>query len=104
MPTPAPLSPSERAALKSRARTITAKLRVGKKGLGEGLHARIAHILKTEPLIKLRFERSAKPLMASLSEEIAAHHSCQVVQILGRVLTLNKPQQKTAPAAAESGA
>jgi RNA-binding protein len=80
------LDPKLKRSLKATARSLNARIRIGKSGLSKNLHTEIAQAFVGQQLLKLRIERSARSTAKDIITIIENLHFCILVQQVGRVL------------------
>ena len=78
--------------LKTRARAVQVRLRIGKQGLSGNQHTEIRGAFLGKQLLKLRFERSTKNTAKVIISQIETEHVCTLLQLIGRVATFYRPQ------------
>jgi RNA-binding protein len=84
------LSGAEKRALKSRAQTLDAVVRVGQAGLSEPMVASMEEALELHELVKVRFV-GLKEERRTLAPELADRTSSLLVQTVGNVAVYFRP-------------
>jgi RNA-binding protein len=90
------LSGAEKRALKSRAQTLEAVVRVGQAGLSEPMVASMDAALTEHQLVKVRFV-GLKQERRTLAPELAQKTSSLLVQTVGNVAVYFRPAPVDAP-------
>ncbi len=86
------MTSKERAALRGQANTLDVLFQVGKGGISDTLIEQTDGALRTRELIKLRVLTETSPLSArEAAEELAAKTGSEVVQVIGGVMVLYRP-------------
>jgi RNA-binding protein len=83
-----PLSSKERAALRAEAHHLTAAVHVGHQGLTPTLVQAVDDALRTRELVKVQLNKHAEETPKVLANRLAAEVGAQVVQVIGRTVTL----------------
>ena len=98
------MTSKERAALRSQANGIECVFWLGKDGITENFTNQITDIFRTRELIKISVQETAPESAKVLAARIAELTDCEVVQVLGRKITLyryneelHKPKPKAKP-------
>ena len=68
---------------------------VGQKGLGENLQVEIDNALSHHELVKLRIPALDKAGKRELAAQICARHSAELVQSIGNVIVIYRPNPET---------
>lgn len=92
------LSGAEKRALKSRAQTLEATVRVGQAGLSEPMVAGMEDALDRQELVKVRFV-GMKEERRTLAPELAQKTSSALVQTVGNVAVYFRPGRRSAASA-----
>ncbi len=92
-----PLSGAEKRALKSRAQTLEASVRVGHAGLSGTMVASMEDALDRQELVKVRFV-GHKAERRTLAPELAEKTSSVLVQTVGNVAVYFRPNRIDATA------
>ncbi len=90
-----PLSGAEKRALKSRAQTLDASVRVGHGGLSGPMVASMEDALERQELVKVRFV-GLKDERRTLAPELAQRTSSVLVQTVGNVAVYFRPSGRPA--------
>ena len=86
------MTSKERALLRGQANTLEVLFQVGKGGISDTLIEQTDGALRTRELIKLRVLTETSPLSPrQAAEEIAAKTNSEVVQVIGGVMVLYRP-------------
>lgn len=95
------MTSKERAALRSQANGLECVFWLGKDGITENFTSQIVDIFRTRELIKISVQETAPESAKELAVKIAEQTDSEVVQVLGRKITLyryneelHKPQPK----------
>ena len=95
------MTSKERAALRSQANGLECLFWLGKDGITENFISQIVDIFRTRELIKISVQETAPESAKELAVKIAEQADCEVVQVMGRKITLyryneelHKPQVK----------
>ena len=93
---PAPLTARERSHLKARAHALEPSVQIGHGGLTDGVAAEIDRALKARELIKVKIlaDRDDRDAIA---EAIATRTEAAIVQQVGKVVVLWRPQPDEKP-------
>jgi RNA-binding protein len=94
---PAPLSPRQRAQLKSRAHSLEPYVQVGQAGLSEAVVAETDRALAAHGLIKVRLNGADRSARAQLISELCTRVDAAAVQSVGKVLVLWRPRPDAEP-------
>lgn len=106
------MTSKERAALRAEANTLEPVFWVGKEGVTENFVNQVTDIFNTRELIKISVQVNSPENAKTLAAEIAEKTDCEVVQVLGRKITLyryneklheEKKPQKAKPVRVKSG-
>lgn len=90
------LDSKTRAKLRSLANTVEAILQVGKNGVGDALIKQIDDALTAREMIKVTVLETSPELPAGMAATLAAATRSEVVQVVGRKVTLyRKNPEKT---------
>lgn len=92
------LSARERAALKARAHALEPVVRLGHAGLTDAAAAQVDGALDAHELIKVKIGDGDRDARAALADQLCARTGAALVQRVGRVLVLWRPQPDTATA------
>jgi RNA-binding protein len=95
------LSGAEKRALKSRAQTLDAVVRVGQAGLSEPMVASMEEALELHELVKVRFV-GLKEERRTLAPELAERTSSLLVQTVGNVAVYFRPSASASQPEAEA--
>ncbi|MBR5272154.1 MAG: YhbY family RNA-binding protein [Clostridia bacterium] len=102
------MTSKERAALRSQANGLESVFWLGKDGITDNFISQITDIFRTRELIKISVQETAPESAKELAAKIAELAQCEVVQVLGRKITLyryneelHKPKQKAKPVRAK---
>ena len=82
------LTSKERAALRGEAHHLNALVHVGHDGVTDAIRQSLDDALRTKELVKLSFNRTADVDLKSQAGAIAASVEAEVVQVIGRTLTV----------------
>lgn len=77
---------------------------IGQKGLSENLHQEIDSALDHHELLKLRIPALDKPGKRELAQQICAHHNAVLVETIGSIIVIYRPNKETNRFAATIGA
>jgi len=77
---------------------------IGQKGLSENLHQEIDSALDHHELLKLRIPSLDKSGKRELGQQICAHHNAVLVETIGSVIVIYRPNKETNRFAATIGA
>ena len=91
------LTSSQRALLRSRARSMPAGVIVGKGGAGESVLNHVRVQLARRELVKLRWLDTAAEQPRAAAERLAQQFGAAVVDVVGRVVVLYKPGDHLPP-------
>jgi len=83
-----PLSSKERAALRGEAHHLNALVHSGHQGITPAIHQSLDDALRTKELVKIQFTKTADVEMKSAAGELASTVHAEVVQVIGRTVTL----------------
>jgi RNA-binding protein len=86
-----PLSGKQVRRLRALGHSLEPVVLIGKEGLSDGVTAAVAQALATHELIKVRLGQGAKDDRHAAAEELAAATDSELVQVLGKVILLYKP-------------
>ena len=89
------LTSKRRAELRAQAHHLTAAVHVGHQGLTETVKQTLDDALRTKELVKVQFSKNFEGRPKHLAGEIAALIDAEVVQAIGRTVTLfrEKPEE-----------
>ena len=95
MSTRIPLSPQARSYLKAEAHVLRPVVQIGKSGLSESVVREVASSISAHELIKVKVmaDKEDKAIMA---EEVAKSTSSALVEVLGNIIILFKPNKDPA--------
>lgn len=82
------MTSKERAALRSQANGLECVFWLGKDGISENFASQITDIFRTRELIKISVQETAPESPKELAAKIAELTDSEVVQVLGRKITL----------------
>ena len=82
------MTSKERAALRSQANGLECVFWLGKDGISENFASQIVDIFRTRELIKISVQETAPESPKELAAKIAELTDSEVVQVLGRKITL----------------
>src|SRR5207253_1874352 len=82
------LSGKQRAALRGEAHHLSALVHVGHQGLSDTLVASLDDALRTRELVKVQLARTTEQSAKDAAGELAARTKSEVVQVIGRTVTL----------------
>jgi RNA-binding protein len=91
-----PLSPKQRAFLRSRGQTLEPVLKVGRSGLTPAFFAELQRLLNAHELVKLRFLDADRHEREALSSEIADQGRCVCAGSVGHVALFYRQQPNVA--------
>jgi RNA-binding protein len=94
---PAPLSPRQRAHLKSRAHSLEPYVQVGQAGLSDAVIAEADRALTAHGLIKVRLNGADRAGRAELISGLCARVDAAAVQSVGKVAVLWRPRPDDEP-------
>ena len=83
-----------RAKLRSLANQMEAILQVGKNGTGEALNKQVDDALTAREMIKLSVLETCPETPAEMAAILAEATNCEVVQVVGRKITLYRKNPK----------
>jgi RNA-binding protein len=83
-----PLTSKERAALRGEAHHLNALVHIGHQGITPAIHQSLDDALRTKELVKIQFTKTADVDLKSAAGELATAMSAEVVQVIGRTVTL----------------
>jgi RNA-binding protein len=83
-----PLSSKERAALRGEAHHLNALVHIGHQGITPAIHQSLDDALRTKELVKIQFTKTADVKMKDAAGELATAMHAEVVQVIGRTVTL----------------
>jgi RNA-binding protein len=82
------LSSKERAALRGEAHHLSATVHVGQGGITDTLRQSLDDALRTRMLVKIQFIKNATVDVREAAGQLAAALDADVVQVIGRTVTL----------------
>ncbi|MDD4292054.1 MAG: YhbY family RNA-binding protein [Clostridia bacterium] len=88
------ISAKDRSELRSKANTLTPLVFVGKEGVDEGVIDEVKLCLYNNELIKVGLQKSCSESAKETGERIAQAAECELIQCLGRKITLYKRTDK----------
>lgn len=88
------LTSKNRAKLRGMANGLEAILQVGKGGVGAALITQVGDALEARELIKLSVLETCPEVPRAVAQQLADATSAQVVQVIGRRITLYRPNAK----------
>ena len=94
---PAELTPGQRKHLRSTARRLHCEVTVGKAGVSEKLLHHVRTLLSRRELIKVRLLEAADDDRRAAARELAAGAEASLVDLVGRVVVLYKPNEQLPP-------
>lgn len=98
----APLSSKARARLRAQAHALKPLLHIGKEGVSDAAVAAAREAFHTRELLKVRVLDAAPEAPRETASALAARiEDVVVVQVVGRTVTLYRPQRETPPAKPE---
>lgn len=68
---------------------------IGQKGLSENLHLEIDSALNHHELLKLRIPSLDKPGKRELAKQICDHHNAALVETIGSIIVIYRPNNET---------
>ncbi|MCP4391789.1 MAG: YhbY family RNA-binding protein [Gammaproteobacteria bacterium] len=77
---------------------------IGQKGLSENLHQEIDSTLDHHELLKLRIPSLDKPGKRELAQQLCAQHNAVLVETIGSIIVIYRPNKETNRFAAIIGA
>ncbi len=96
-----PLSSRQRAELRSRAHSLKALVQIGKEGLTDAAVASVRQAFNTRDLLKVKVQEMAPAPARETAQALAdALDGAEVVQVMGRTVTLYRPMKEAKPGAA----
>jgi len=98
---PVTLTPRERAHLKARAHDLEPVVKIGDRGVTDGVVAEIHRALTAHELIKVRAGGADREARASLVETIARRTDATLVQSVGKVMILWRPRPESESVSAQ---
>lgn len=78
----------ERAALRAEAHHLDVKVHVGHQGLTDALLGSLNDVLRTHELVKLQVAKAGDLSAKEAANEIAEKMGAEVIQVIGRTLTI----------------
>jgi RNA-binding protein len=87
------ISAAEKRALKSKAQTLEAVLRIGQAGLSDAFLKSLDEALQLHELVKVRFTEF-KSERKTLAPQMAEASGSALLQVLGNVALLYRPRKK----------
>lgn len=78
----------ERAALRAEAHHLDVKVHVGHQGLTDALLGSLNDVLRTHELVKLQVAKAGELSAKQAANEIAEKMGAEVIQVIGRTLTI----------------
>lgn len=97
---PVTITSRERVHLKSRAHALEPVVKIGERGVTDGVVAEIDRALTAHELIKVRAGGADRDARAALVEAIRTRTDATLVQHLGKVMILWRPRPKEEAATA----
>lgn len=88
------MTSKQRAYLRGLAQTIEPIFQIGKTGITDNQIEQLSNALEARELIKITFLDTIPDDKASIAEEIANRTNSEIVQIIGKKLTLYKRSTK----------
>ena len=88
------MTSKQRAYLRSLAQTIDPIFQIGKTGITDNQIEQLSNALEARELIKITFLDTIPDNKTSIAEEIADRTNSEIVQIIGKKLTLYKRSTK----------
>lgn len=88
------MTSKQRAYLRGLAQTIEPIFQIGKTGITDNQIEQLSNALEARELIKITFLDTIPDNKASIAEEIANRTNSEIVQIIGKKLTLYKRSTK----------
>ena len=87
----------DRAALRAAAHHLSATVHVGAQGLTDSVAQSLDDALRTRELVKVKLGRTAAPSAKEAAEQLAERVSAEVIQVIGRTVTLyrEKPAEES---------
>jgi RNA-binding protein len=85
------LSGKEKAALRAEAHHLAAIVHVGKEGVTPTLVQSLDDALRTRELVKIQLGRTVEEKPKDLAHELAAAVTADVIQVIGKTVTLYRP-------------
>ena len=82
------LSSKQRATLRGEAHHLPALVHIGHQGITPAIHQSLDDALRTKELVKIQFTKTADVDLKSAAGELAAAMNGEVVQVIGRTVTL----------------
>lgn len=82
------LSSRERAALRARAHHLQPAVHVGHQGVTDAVRQTIDDALRTQGLVKIQFSKNFEERPKKIANAVADQVSADVVQAIGRTITL----------------
>jgi len=92
----APLTPTQRRALRARAHDLSPVVSIAQKGLTESVLQEIGRCLSTHELVKIRVFDAEREAREALLAEICAKLEAAPVQHIGKLLVIWREQPETA--------
>jgi RNA-binding protein len=86
-----------RAALRAEAHHLRPLVHIGLQGLTDTVRQTVDDALRTKELVKIRFERNAPEGPKESSRELAKALGADVIQVIGRTLTLFRENPELPP-------
>ncbi len=90
------LSSKQRAWLRARANQMPAGFQIGKNELSEMVLADLAALLSTHELVKIAVHKTVASPSQELAAILAEALDAQIVQVVGRRITIYRPSEKLA--------
>jgi RNA-binding protein len=92
----APLTPRQRAHLRSLAHPLKPLLQIGREGVTAAVGGTVEDAFRTRELLKVKILEAAPSSARELGEELAATvPGVQLVQVIGRTIVLFRPHPET---------
>ena len=85
------LTPRERSHLKGRAHALEARVQVGQAGVTDAVAAEVDRALKAHELIKVKILGDDRHARAEIADALAARADAALVQSVGKVIVLWRP-------------
>jgi putative YhbY family RNA-binding protein len=97
---PVTITPRERTHLKARAHALEPVVKIGERGVTDGVVAEIDRALRAHELIKVRAGGATRDARAALVAAITGRTDATLVQSVGKVMVLWRPRPEAEAAAA----
>ncbi|MDX2184517.1 MAG: ribosome assembly RNA-binding protein YhbY [Gemmatimonadaceae bacterium] len=88
------LTSKERAALRAKAHHLSPKLHIGKEGVTDPVLQTLDDVLRTQELVKVALTKQAEDEPKELAHALAQAMRADVVQVIGRTLTLFREKEE----------